>query len=97
MFRAAVDGLQTKPPVNHRRIMQTRLKSAFSRLTRRHVLSKPHGRQQTLPSYAVRMSIAFSRGDVVVSREDAGDVYVLLRDVFAASPHALEIPVLVVR
>jgi hypothetical protein len=43
------------------------------------------------------MSIAFSRGDVVVSREDAGDVYVLLRDVFAASPHALEIPVLVVR
>ena len=68
-----------------------KLEGTFSRLTGCHVVvSKPHRHHQSASSYAIRMSIAFPGGDVVVSREDAADVYVLLRDVFAAMERELE-------
>jgi putative sigma-54 modulation protein len=68
-----------------------KLEGAFPRLTSCHVvLSKSHHHRQSSLSYAIRMSIAFPGGDVVVSLEDRGNVYELLRNVCAAMERELE-------
>jgi ribosomal subunit interface protein len=68
-----------------------KLEKAFPRLTGCHVVvSEPHRHKQNPRSFAVRINIAFPGGEVVVTRDDRDDVYVLLRDAFAAAERELE-------
>jgi ribosome-associated translation inhibitor RaiA len=73
------------------RAKAAKLETAFPRLTGCHVVvSEPHRHQQSPRSFAVRLNIAFPGGEVVVTRDDSDDVYVLLRDAFAAAERDLE-------
>jgi len=68
-----------------------KLEKAFPRLTGCHVVvSEPHRHKQNPRLFAVRINIAFPGGEVVASRDDRDDVYVLLRDAFAAAERDLE-------
>jgi ribosomal subunit interface protein len=68
-----------------------KLEKAFPRLTGCHVVvSEPHRHKQNPRLFAVRANIAFPGGEVVVTRDDHEDVYVSLRDVFAAAERDLE-------
>ena len=68
-----------------------KLEQAFPRLTRCHVVvSEPHRHRQNPRSFAITISITFPGGEVVVTRGDRDDVYVLVRDAFAAAERDLE-------
>ena len=68
-----------------------RLEKMFPRLTGCHVIvSEPHRHQQHPRLFAVTVNIAFPGGEVVVARDDREDVYVSLRDAFAAAERDLE-------
>ncbi|HXD52728.1 MAG TPA: HPF/RaiA family ribosome-associated protein [Burkholderiales bacterium] len=68
-----------------------KLQQAFPRLTRCHVVvSEPHRHRQNPRSFAITISITFPGGEVVVTRGDRDDVYVLVRDAFAAAERDLE-------
>ena len=73
------------------RAKAAKLEKAFPRLTGCHVVvSEPHRHQQNPREFAVRMNVAFPGGEVVVTRDAGDDVYVLLRDAFAAAERELE-------
>jgi ribosome-associated translation inhibitor RaiA len=68
-----------------------KLEQAFPRLTGCHiVVSEPHRHRQNPRSFAISLKIAFPGGEVVVTRDDRHDVYVLVRDAFAAAERDLE-------
>jgi ribosome-associated translation inhibitor RaiA len=68
-----------------------KLEHAFPRLTGCHVVvSEPHRHRQNPRSFAITINIAFPGGEVVVTRGDRDDVYVLVRDAFAAAERDLE-------
>src|SRR4029079_18405612 len=68
-----------------------KLEQAFPRLTGCHiVVSEPHRHRQNPRSFAISLKIAFPGGEVVVTRGDRHDVYVLVRDAFAAAERDLE-------
>jgi ribosomal subunit interface protein len=68
-----------------------RLEEVFPRLTACHVVvSEPHRHKQNPRLFAVTVRIAFPGGEVVVTRDDREDVYVTLRDAFAAAERDLE-------
>ncbi|MEO8441299.1 MAG: HPF/RaiA family ribosome-associated protein [Betaproteobacteria bacterium] len=54
------------------------------------VVSEPHRRHLNPRLFAVTVNIAFPGGEVSVTRDDREDVYVSLRDAFAAAERDLE-------
>jgi len=68
-----------------------KLEQAFPRLTGCHVVvSEPHRHRQNPRSFAITINVTFPGGEVVVTRGDRDDVYVLVRDAFAAAERDLE-------
>jgi ribosomal subunit interface protein len=68
-----------------------KLEKLFPRLTGCQVtVSEPHRHQQRHRLLAVGIKISFPGGEVAVTRDDNEDVYVLLRDAFAAAGRELE-------
>jgi ribosomal subunit interface protein len=68
-----------------------KLERNYPRLTACHVVvSEPHRHQQRHRLLTFTMKIAYPGGEVVVTRDDNEDVYVLLRDAFAAAERELE-------
>jgi ribosomal subunit interface protein len=68
-----------------------KLEKRYPRLTAcRVIVSEPHHHQQRRRLFTVRLNIAFPGGEVVVTRDNSEDIYVLLRDAFAAAERELE-------
>ena len=68
----------------------SKLEKLFPRLTAcRVVISAPH-HHQLRRLFNVRLNIAVPGGEVVVTRNNHEDVYVLLRDAFVAARRELE-------
>ena len=68
-----------------------KLEKMFPRLTGCHVIvSEPHRHHLNPRLFAVKINIAYPGGEVVVTRDDREDVYVSLRDAFAAAERELE-------
>jgi ribosomal subunit interface protein len=68
-----------------------KLEKPFPRLTGcRVVVSATHRHKQNPRLLAVKVNIAFPGGEAVVTRDDREDVYVSLRDAFAAAERNLE-------
>lgn len=67
-----------------------KLEKRFSRLTACHVvLSEPHRHNQNPRSFEVRVNIAYPDGEIVVTRDNRDDVYILLREAFAVAEREL--------
>lgn len=67
-----------------------KLETLFPRVTAcRVVISAPHHHQQRR-QFSVRLNITLPGNEVVVTRDDHEDVYVLLRDAFLAARRELE-------
>ena len=63
----------------------------FPRVTScRVAVAVAHRHQQHRKLFTVRLNIMFSGGEVVVTRDNHEEVYVLLRDVFIAARRELE-------
>ncbi len=68
-----------------------KLEQAFPRLIGCHVVvSEPHRHRQNPRSFAITLNIAFPGGEVVVTRDDRDDAYVLVREAFDAAERDLE-------
>ena len=68
-----------------------KLEKICPRLTScRVVVAAPHNHQQHRKLYTVRLNIMLPGGEVVVTRDNHEDVYVLLRDAFVAARRELE-------
>jgi ribosome-associated translation inhibitor RaiA len=68
-----------------------KLEKMFPRLTAcRVVISAPHHHQPHRRLFTVRLNIAIPGSEVVVTRNNHEDVYVLLRDAFLAARRELE-------
>ena len=68
-----------------------KLEKVCPRITSCHVVvSAPHHHQQRKNVFMVRINITFPGGEVVVTRDNHDDVYVLLRDAFVAARRELE-------
>ena len=67
-----------------------KLEKICPRLTAcRVVVAAPHHHQQHRTLFTVRLNIMFPGGEVVVTRNNHEDVYVLLRDAFVAARREL--------
>ena len=68
-----------------------KLKKMFPRLTScRVTAAAPHHHEQRRRLFTLRVNIMFPGGEVVVTRGEHEDVYVLLRDAFIAVRRELE-------
>ena len=68
-----------------------KLEKMFPRVTAcRVVISAPHHHQPHRRLFTVRLNIAIPGSEVVVTRNNHEDVYVLLRDAFVAAKRELE-------
>jgi ribosome-associated translation inhibitor RaiA len=69
----------------------SKLEKIFPRLTAcRVVISAPHHHQVRRRLYTVRLNIIIPGGEIVVTRNNHEDVYVVLRDAFVAARRELE-------
>ena len=69
----------------------TKLERIFPRLTAcRVTISAPHRHQLRRRLFTVRLNVIFPGGEVVVTRDNHEDVYVVLRDAFVAARRELE-------
>jgi ribosome-associated translation inhibitor RaiA len=68
-----------------------KLEKMFPRLTAcRVVISAPHHHQQHRRLFTVRLNVTVPGSEIVVTRNNHEDVYVLLRDAFFAARRELE-------
>jgi len=73
------------------RTCAARLEKLFPRLTACRVLvAEPNHHDSGRKLFRVRLNVAFPGGEVVVSRDNHEDVYVLLREAFLAARRELE-------
>lgn len=69
----------------------SKLEKVCPRLTScRVVVAAPHHHQPHRKLFTVRLNILFPGGEVVVTRNNHEDVYVILRDAFVAARRELE-------
>lgn len=69
----------------------SKLETLFPRLTScRVVISAPHHHQLRRRLFTVRLNIGIPGGEVVVTRNNHEDIYVVLRDAFVAARRELQ-------
>jgi len=91
-LQITMDNTGHSPTIESRiRTCVERLEKRFPRLTGCRVLvAEPNHHELTRRLFKVRLNILFPGGEVVVSRDNHEDVYVLLREVFLAARRELE-------
>jgi ribosomal subunit interface protein len=90
-LQIAVDGLPHSDALDqHIREQAAKLEKLFPRLTTcRVVVSAPHRHHQQGDLFAVRINAGYPGGEAVVDHHRHEDVYVALRDAFAAAQREL--------
>ena len=82
----------------HSEALDTRIREKVAKLEQIHprliacrvVVSAPHCHQQRRRLFTVRLNVMLPGGEVVVTRNNHEDVYVVLRDAFVAARRELE-------